>query len=130
MGRIRDRGHFGRVKAIADRAKSERARRDRGRGWPPLPPPPPGKHGHDHDGQDRDGDPTGLACATACGACAAGRFTGAEEYRPDRYFALIHAGHVDDYAALGWTVHHHLYGLSGTDVLCPHIDLDEENREP
>ena len=74
-----------------------------------------------------DGEP-GIAVATACADCASRYFPG----RPGRpcldgraAIHIIHAGHVGELEADGWTVWADgMYGDGTPDVACPHIAPD------
>lgn len=59
----------------------------------------------------------GIAVASSCTACA-GEIGTPDEYAPGGHMALIHAHHVPELVALGWTVTD--YPHEPPDVVCPH----------
>ena len=66
------------------------------------------RHRHSHDG---------IAVASSCTACA-GQIGTPPEYAPGRHMAIVHARHVPELVALGWTVTRHPH--EPPDVVCPH----------
>jgi hypothetical protein len=65
----------------------------------------------------------GIAAVTGCRPCwTLARIRPGYEYEPDRFVAVVHAGHVPELEAAGWTViPHGMYDDGMTDVVCPHL---------